>query len=95
VSEDQTLFFICDVSGKSISAALIVSTIFSSIVTYFKLNIKFELIEFVKCLNRVLIDSTTSEKFATCWFGLYDHKEKKLTSVNAGHKRHFCLQRKR
>ncbi|MDZ4711093.1 MAG: GAF domain-containing SpoIIE family protein phosphatase [bacterium] len=85
VIPDQTLFFICDVSGKSISAALIVSTIFSSIITYFKLNKEFNLIEFVKCLNNVLIDSTTDEKFATCWFGLYNHNDRKLHSINAGH----------
>jgi len=85
VSPDQTLFFISDVSGKSISAALIVSTICSAIKTYFKINKEFDLIEFVKCLNRVLIESTTEEKFATCWFGLFDHSQKKLTSLNAGH----------
>ncbi|MEO6695290.1 MAG: GAF domain-containing SpoIIE family protein phosphatase [Ignavibacteria bacterium] len=85
VSKDQTLFFVSDVSGKSISAALIVSTICSAIKTYFRLNIKFNLMEFVKCLNGVLIESTTEEKFATCWFGLYNHPEKKLTSINAGH----------
>ena len=43
ISEDETLFFICDVSGKSISAALIVSTIFSAIVTFFKLRKEFDL----------------------------------------------------
>ncbi|MEO8664510.1 MAG: GAF domain-containing SpoIIE family protein phosphatase [Ignavibacteria bacterium] len=92
VIPNQTLFFVCDVSGKSISAALIVSTIFSSIVTYFKLNQKFNLLEFVKCLNRVLIDSTTDEKFATCWFGLYDHKEKTLRSLNAGHNTIYVIK---
>jgi sigma-B regulation protein RsbU (phosphoserine phosphatase) len=85
VSPEQTLFFISDVSGKSISAALIVSTICSAIATYFQLNKEFDLLKFVKCLNRVLIESTTEEKFATCWFGLYDHSERKLTSINAGH----------
>ncbi|MEP7146341.1 MAG: GAF domain-containing SpoIIE family protein phosphatase, partial [bacterium] len=92
VIPDQTLFFICDVSGKSISAALIVSTIFSSIITYFKLNNNFNLLEFVKCLNKVLIDSTTDEKFATCWFGLYDHKVKNLRSINAGHNTIYVLK---
>jgi len=86
INEYQTLFLICDVSGKSISAALIVSTIYSAIVTYFELNKNtFDLIDFVKCLNRVLIESTTSEKFATCWFGLYNHNEKIIESINAGH----------
>ncbi|HMS32473.1 MAG TPA: SpoIIE family protein phosphatase [Ignavibacteria bacterium] len=89
ISDDHTLFFICDVSGKSISAALIVSTICSSILTYLKMiriiGEGFDLVELVKSLNRVLIESTTDEKFATCWFGLYEHSTKNFQSVNAGH----------
>lgn len=86
ISDDQTLFFVSDVSGKSISASLIVSTIFSYIVTYFNLKKnKFDLNDFVQSLNRVLIESTTSEKFATCWFGLFDHEKRSMLSINAGH----------
>jgi len=93
INARQTLFIVCDVSGKSISAALIVSTIYSAIVTYFELNKNtFELVEFVKCLNRVLIESTTSEKFATCWFGLYDHKMSSLKSLSAGHNTIFIFK---
>lgn len=86
INDDQTLIFVTDVSGKSISASLIVSTICSSVETYFDLKKDdFVLKDFVKCLNRVLIESTTQEKFATSWFGLYFHKESKLVSLNAGH----------
>lgn len=89
IDDSLTLFFICDVSGKSISAALIVSTICSCILTYMNMikisKKKFDLLDLVKSLNRVLIDSTTDEKFVTCWFGLYDHSSKKLMSINAGH----------
>lgn len=93
VDDTHTLFFICDVSGKSISAALIVSTICSCILTYFKLNHKnFNLIDLVKSLNRVLIESTTEEKFATCWFGLFDHSTKVLHSINAGHNPIFVFR---
>jgi len=86
INDDLTLFFVTDVSGKSISASLIVSTICSTIMTYFDLKKdKFELIDFIKCINRVLIDSTTPEKFATAWTGLYSHKSRTLQSINAGH----------
>lgn len=89
INADLTLFFICDVSGKSISAALIVSTICSSILTYLKMikisKDKFDLLDMVNSLNKVLIESTTDEKFVTCWFGLYEHSTKKLFSINAGH----------
>jgi serine phosphatase RsbU (regulator of sigma subunit) len=34
----------------------------------------FNLISFVEALNKFLISSTTSDKFATAWFGLFDHQ---------------------
>jgi len=85
LNDHQSLFIIADVSGKSISAALIVSIIDSCLDTQMKSNNKIDLQNTVEILNRVLIDSTTLDKFATCWFGLYDHKSKKLISINAGH----------
>ncbi|MBV6477568.1 MAG: hypothetical protein HGGPFJEG_00307 [Ignavibacteria bacterium] len=94
LNDNQTLVIVTDVSGKSISASLIVSTICSAIITYFKLkNDNFELNEFVDCLNKVLIDSTTSDKFATAWFGLISHNDKKLKSINAGHNAIFHFKR--
>lgn len=86
ISEDKTLLLVADVSGKSIPAAMIVSTIYSFLQTYFIINIvEFDLKLFVEALNRFLISSTTADKFATAWFGLIDHKEKSLLSINAGH----------
>jgi len=92
ISDDKTLFIIADVTGKSISAGLIVSTIYAAVITYFDQNQeKFELKDFVNCLNRILLKSTTAEKFATGWFGLYDHSSKTLESVNAGHNVTYVL----
>lgn len=94
INETETLFLICDVTGKSISASLIVSTIYSSIVTYFDLKKdKFDLKDFVKCLNRVLIESTTSEKFVTAWFGIYNSETKIIQSINAGHNTTFIFKK--
>jgi sigma-B regulation protein RsbU (phosphoserine phosphatase) len=93
LDDDHTLFFICDVSGKSISAALIVSTICSCMMTYQKVRSgETDLKDIVTALNRVLIESTTDEKFATAWFGLYHHSSKKLTSINAGHNNTFIFR---
>lgn len=97
ISDNETLFFICDVSGKSVSAALIVSTICSSILTYLKMialsKEKFSLIELIKSLNRVLIELTTDEKFVTGWFGLYRHDTRELSSINAGHNTIFLFRK--
>lgn len=92
ISEFKTLFFIADVTGKSISAALIVSTIYSTVITYLDQNKNsFDLKDFVNCLNRILIESTTDDKFVTAWFGLYDHTDKSLESINAGHNATFII----
>jgi sigma-B regulation protein RsbU (phosphoserine phosphatase) len=86
ISDDQTLIFVTDVTGKGIPAALIVSTIYSCLTSYLNMNPdQFNLMALVTAMNKVLIESTTIDKFATCWFGLYHHAEKKLTSINAGH----------
>jgi sigma-B regulation protein RsbU (phosphoserine phosphatase) len=41
--------------------------------------------DFVNSLNKFLIGYTTSDKFASGWFGLYNHNTKTLESINAGH----------
>ncbi|HAY33888.1 MAG TPA: SpoIIE family protein phosphatase [Ignavibacteria bacterium] len=92
ISDNVTLFFVTDVSGKSISAALIVSTIYAAVITYLdRLTGEFSLKDFINCLNRILILSTTSEKFATGWFGLYNHSDKSLESINAGHNATYII----
>ncbi len=85
INEDSSLFLVADVTGKGIPAALIVSTIFSYLQTFIKLEDSFDLMRFVKSLNRVLMDSTTFDKFVTVWIGVYHHKSRELESVNAGH----------
>lgn len=93
LNDNESLFMIADVSGKGIPAALIVSTIHSCLQTFLHLNQEhFDLMGFVNNLNTVLIDSTTSDKFATCWLGLYDHHSKKMQSVNCGHNPPFIFR---
>jgi len=86
INKDQSLFFVADVSGKSVSAALIVSVIDACLHSYLSMNKQsFDLIELVKIMNLILIETTTPTKFATSWFGLYNHPTAELYSVNAGH----------
>ncbi|MCK5148310.1 SpoIIE family protein phosphatase [bacterium] len=93
INDKETLFFIADVSGKGIPAALIVSIIVACLnSSLLNRNIKFELMELVITMNRVLIESTTSTKFVTAWFGLYNHAKSELTSLNAGHNPPYLLK---
>ena len=86
IDNETTLFFVADVSGKSIPAALIVSTLYSFLQFYFIVRKEnYNANEFVQSFNRFLISSTTSDKFATAWFGFYSQSNKNLISINAGH----------
>ena len=86
IAENKSLFFIADVAGKGIPAALIVSTIYSCLVTYLKMNrSNIDLVALVTAMNKVLMEATTIDKYATCWFGLFDHTSGNMMSVNAGH----------
>jgi sigma-B regulation protein RsbU (phosphoserine phosphatase) len=93
INEENTLFFIADVSGKSVPAALIVSTIYSFLQIYFIVqNDRFDPIEMVQSFNRFLINSTTPDKFATAWFGIFNSNSKTLFSINAGHNPPYLLK---
>lgn len=93
INEENTLFFIADVSGKSVPAALIVSTIYSFLQIYFIVQKdNFDAIEMAQSFNRFLINSTTSDKFATAWFGIFNSQTKTMTSINAGHNPPYLLK---
>ncbi len=94
IGDDRSLFFIADVVGKSISAALIVSTLYSCLKTYIRLNPEhFDLMMLVTAMNRVILDSVTADKFVTAWFGLYHHDTRILDSINAGHNRPMIFRK--
>lgn len=95
IDDNNYLFFICDVAGKSISAALIAATIYSFAETFFIINKnKFELKNFVESMNKFLILSTTADKFATAWFGLFNCNENSLESINAGNTPTFYFNKR-
>lgn len=93
LSKRLSLVFIADVAGKSISAALIVSSLYSFIHTYLILyQEKVELTHFVSLLNTFVAESTTPEKFITAWFGLIDEEDQTLISISAGHEPVYLLR---
>lgn len=94
IDEKNFLFFVADVSGKSISAALIVSTLYSFLQFYFIVHKSaLDPVEFVQLFNRFLIASTTPDKFATAWFGFYNEADKTIVSINAGHNPPYLITR--
>jgi sigma-B regulation protein RsbU (phosphoserine phosphatase) len=83
-------FAIGDVAGKGISAALLMASIQSTMRTQLSAvngltPMKFSAAALVATLNRQLYATTSSEKYATFYFALYDEATHALTYTNAGH----------
>ncbi len=73
-----------DVAGKGISAALLMASIQSIMRTQLAQGPAMPG-NMVAQLNRQLYSSTSPEKYATFFFGIYDENSRNLTYTNAGH----------
>jgi len=83
-----------DVSGKGISAALLMAAIQSALRAQFynglsrqgaRAALPLSTGEVVKRVNRQLFESTSPEKYATFFYAVYDAATQTLTYTNAGH----------
>ena len=83
LGQDEYGFCICDVSGKGISAALIMSNFQANLRALF--NAEIHLDELVTRLNDRVNASTMGERFLTLFVGKYNVQTRELVYVNAGH----------
>jgi phosphoserine phosphatase RsbU/P len=97
--QDSTLAFaIGDVAGKGISAALLMAAIHSTMRTQLTagmpvaaaagnggVHARHSTAHLVAQLNTQLYNTTSPEKYATFYFGIYDDETNTLTYTNAGH----------
>ncbi|HKK62093.1 MAG TPA: PP2C family protein-serine/threonine phosphatase [Bacteroidales bacterium] len=83
LNEDEFGFCIADVSGKGISAAILMSNFQANLQALFTDQISLE--ELIERLNKRVIDSAKGEKFITLFLGRYNCKTRELKYVNAGH----------
>ncbi len=73
----------CDVSGKGLSAALLVSNLQATFHSLF--NTELPLVEIAARANKILFSNTLPEQFASGFIGLLNIREGVLETVNAGH----------
>jgi sigma-B regulation protein RsbU (phosphoserine phosphatase) len=83
LSETKTGFCIADVSGKGISAAMLMSNFQASLRALFTWDIELEIL--VKKLNSIVVVNAAGEKFITLFVARYDHKSRILEYINAAH----------
>jgi len=83
ISEKQMYFCIADVSGKGISAALLMSNFQANLKALFATSASIE--ELIKKLNKIVLKNSNGEKFITLFIAKYNYLTHKLIYVNAGH----------
>ncbi len=76
-------FCVADVSGKGISAAMLMSNFQAVMRSLFTSRVNFK--KLIHQLNVRVNESANSEKFITLFIGRYNLLTRKLTYVNAGH----------
>ncbi len=83
VGENKCALAIADVAGKSVPAAMLVSTLQAVLHAYLERDMP--LVQLVEKLNKVVYFDSTPERYITFFIALLDCKHHLLTSVNAGH----------
>lgn len=90
MGDDEFGFCIADVSGKGMSAALLMSNFQASLRALFTRDIPLNVL--VERLNERVIESANCEKFITLFVGRYNFKSKELEYINAGHNPPFLYE---
>ena len=83
LSENITGICIADVSGKGISAALLMSNFQASFRALFTADM--DLVRLMHKLNEVVVTNASGEKFITFFVARYNHRTKEMEYINAAH----------
>ncbi len=83
INEVEFVFCLADVSGKGISAALLMSNIQAALRVILKYSQN--LSEIVTDLNQLICDNAKHEKFVSLFIAKYNIGTKQLSYINAGH----------
>jgi phosphoserine phosphatase RsbU/P len=83
LSDTEVGFCIADVSGKGISAAILMSNFQANLRALFTRDIKIE--DLICRLNERVLDSAKGEKFITLFLAKYNYQTRILEFINAGH----------
>lgn len=84
LNDDEFIVCIADVSGKGISAAMLMANFQATVRTLYNYQ-RLELKELVTELNKKVFKSVNGEKFITFFIAEYNAKTRRLKYVNAGH----------
>jgi len=83
LNDDEFLWCIADVSGKGVSAALLMANFQATLHAW--TAVEDDLTNIIERLNQKVIDNTKGERFITLFIAKYNQKTRKLNYINAGH----------
>ncbi len=84
-------FCIADVSGKGMSAALLMSNFQANLRALFTYDISLDAL--IEKLNDRVLHSANGEKFITLFVGRFNYKTRELQYINAGHNQPMLYQK--
>jgi sigma-B regulation protein RsbU (phosphoserine phosphatase) len=84
VGAGQVGFVLADISGKGISAALLMATLQANLRALYA-HARQDLAGILAIVNKVFYDSTAANHYATLFFGVYDEGTRTLRYANCGH----------
>ncbi|MES2108127.1 MAG: PP2C family protein-serine/threonine phosphatase [Bacteroidota bacterium] len=83
LNDHEFLWCIADVSGKGISAALLMANFQASLHAW--AAVEDDLANIIDRLNKIVINNTKGERFITLFLAKYNERTHKLSYINAGH----------
>ena len=83
IDDNKLVFCIADVSGKGVSAAILMSNFQANLRAGVTHSVSLEAL--VIDLNQKVMDNAKGEKFITMFIGVYEKDSRELTYINCGH----------
>jgi sigma-B regulation protein RsbU (phosphoserine phosphatase) len=90
-NEDRLALALGDISGKGISAALLMASLRASLRSIASLQ-QSDLASLIRNVNNLVYESSTTNRYATFFYAEYDPSTRLLTFVNAGHNAPYILR---
>ncbi len=84
LAPDQFGLVLADISGKGISAALLMASLQANLRAQYA-NAPHDLAQVLSTVNKIFFDSTAANHYATLFFGVFHETDRRLRYANCGH----------
>ncbi len=93
ISDSEYFFCMADISGKGISAAILMSNFQATFRTSVRQNLPFN--QLLSSLNTAVLENSGGDKFITIFIGKYNQNSKELQYINCAHPSALLIEQNR